>query len=340
MLVLSNPALAYIFENLYVAEVFVTAQNDEQLQSGARAGLLQVLIRVSGTNDVQQSSLIGNALRNPAAYYYQYSYQSTDREFQIGEQQVPARILRMSFEPSAIARLLCDAGFPVWGSNRPSILLWLALSDGSGRRLIADSDTSGLAAAVMTQARQRGLPVLFPLLDLEDEGQLSTAEVWGSFLGRIERASGRYNPDCLLSARIQLSDAGQWTANWSYKIDERWSNFSNSAYNTEDLVAAIVDLLADSLAERYAIDSSRSSVQLRIESIDSLSDYAEVSRYLQSLTPVLDSFVSEVRDSEVLFRLNTEGQVEQLIEVINLDEKMLLINASDDTSSLHYRWLQ
>ena len=338
-LLISNRAQATIFEDLYLAEVYVTGQNNQQLRIGARAGLLQVLIRVAGTTDVQQSSLIGNALRNPAMYYSQYSYKSTNVKFQIAGVMVAAKILRLSFEPSAIARLLRDAGFPVWGSNRPSILLWIALSDEQGRRLISNSDTSGLFTSLSNQASQRGLPIFFPLLDLEDEMKLSTAEVWGSFFSRIEQASYRYNPDCLLSGRIQKSESGQWTGNWSYKIDDNWLNFTNSAYNTEDLVAGIVNLLADSLAERYAIGSARSSVELRIESIDSLADYAAVLKYLQSLMPVLDSFVAQVRDSEVLFRLNTEGQIEQLIEIIDLDKKMLLINVTDQKRKLHYRWL-
>ncbi len=342
LLILARPdrVQAITVDDLYVAEVFVTSQEDKQLKSGARAGLLQVLVRVSGTTEVQQSSLIANALRNPASYYFQYSYQSTDRDFLIGDKVVPARILRLHYEPNAIARLLRDSGFPVWGSNRPSVLLWLAVSDEQGRRLLSESDSSEVLTAVNDLANQRGLPLLYPLLDLEDEAQVSTAEVWGSFLARVERASDRYNPGCILSARIQKSDSGQWSASWSYRVDGEWSSFSNIAPSVTDLVSGIVDLLADSLAARYALDSSRSIIELRIDQIDSLSDYAEVTRYLESLTPVLDSSVTEVRGTEVLFRLSTEGQTAQLIKIIEFDEKMMLINTSNQNTLLNYRWLK
>ncbi len=331
---------ALTVEDLYVSEVFVTGQNDSQLRSGARAGLLQVLIRVSGTDEVQQSSLISNALRNPSAYYFQYSYQSTDKSFQVGDQMIPARILKLHFEPNAIANLLRDAGFPVWGSNRPSVLLWFAISDDKGRRLMSDSDTSEVLGTVNNLAQQRGLPLLFPLLDLEDDVRLSTAEVWGSFHGRIDGASDRYNPDCVLSARIQKTDTGQWSANWSYRIDNEWSTFNNVSTSADELVGAMVDLLADSLAARYAIDSSRSVIELKVEQVDSLVDYAEVSEYLQSLTPVLDSSVTEVGDSLIKFQLNTEGKTRQLIEIIELDEKMMLLSTSDRLKILSYRWIK
>lgn len=328
---------ALTVEDLYVGKVFVTGQNEAQVRSGARAGLLQVLVRVSGTNEVQQNSVITNALRKPASYYVQYGFEGTDRQFQIGGQMVQARILRIHFQPSAIANLLREAGFPVWGSNRPSTLIWLAISDKDGRRLMSDSDSSEILPALELITQQRGLPLLFPLLDLED--RLSTAEVWGSFLDRIDAASGRYKPDVILSGRIQKFDGGRWTANWSYRIDHKWFNYHNVATSADELVVAVVDLLADSLAARYAVDSSRSIVEMQVEQIDSLADYADLSRYLQSLSPVLDSTVTAIRDSAVRFRLNTEGQTQQLIEIIELDEKMMLINTANQQTILNYRWL-
>ncbi|MFT7383279.1 MAG: hypothetical protein ACI90G_000855, partial [Urechidicola sp.] len=53
--------------------------------------------------------------------------------------------------------------------------------------------------------------------------------------------------------------------------------------------------------------------------------------------------VIEVSGDEILFRLTTQGQSQQLIEIIQLDEKMQLINrrsANDGSDShLYYRWL-
>ena len=112
-----------LLDDLYVAEVLVADEGPRQLTNGARAGLLQVLVRISGTLKVEESSLVRNSLRNPGAYYYQYSYETTDQTLLLGESEVNAKILRLYFEPSAIARLLRDANLPIWGSNRPAVLL-------------------------------------------------------------------------------------------------------------------------------------------------------------------------------------------------------------------------
>ena len=329
-------------EDLYVAEVLVNSQDDAQLISGARAGLLQVLVRASGSRAIEVSPQVAAALQHPESYYYQYSFESTDRLLQIGDEQVPARILRLTFEPSAIARLLRQAGFPVWGSNRPSVLAWLAVSDGSSRRLLSEQDASQLSAALNTHAKFRGVPVLYPLLDLEDASQLSSAEVWGAFLGRVEQASARYKPDVVLSGRVQQDPMGRWVGFWSYRLDGNWREFDNSGFSEDELMADMVDHLVDDLAARYALDSSRGSILVSVDGIDDLDDYAQVSQYLESLGPVLNSTVVEVSGRELRLRLVTEGQSQQLIEIIQLDDKMLLVNDGSlmrGDGALHYRWL-
>ena len=68
-----------------------------------------------------------------------------------------------------------------------------------------------------------------------------------------------------------------------------------------------------------------------------------MSEYLQSLAPVLDTFVVHVEGANIVFRLSTEGQNEQLVEIIALDERMVLVGPVRGTSErepLFYRWLE
>ena len=323
--------------NLYVADVYVTNESESQRLSGARAGLVQVLIRVSGTQAVTEDEKIRQALRNPSRYFYQYGYQTTDREFQVGDQVLQGRILRINFEPNAIAALLRESGFSVWGSNRPSVLLWVAVSDDKGRRLTTENDGSEVSTALADLARERGLPMLYPLMDLEDASALSVAEVWGAFLDRVDGASVRYNPDSILSGRVQRDSSEQWLGYWAYRIDGKWTRIQNQAASQRDLIADVVDRLADQLASRYAVGSARGVVNLRVEGIESAQAYAAVLSYLQSLAPVLDTYVARVEGTDVIFELSTEGQQQQLVEIIELDRKMALLNASNER--LLYRWI-
>jgi hypothetical protein len=338
-LLAGSPCWSLPVENLYMAEVLVTSESAAQLRTGARAGLVQVLVRVSGSEDVESSSLIRNSLRNPAAYYNQYSYESTDQTILVGEDEVPVKILQLRFEPSAIARLLRQANFPVWGSNRPGVLLWVAVSDEQDRRIIGEDDAINLVTGLIDQAEQRGLPLLFPLLDLEDAAQISTAEVWGAFLDRVEDASTRYNPDAILTGRVQQIPGGRWSGKWSYRVASRWQSVESVGFSSDELVREMVDLLADELAARYALGSSRGNVKLMVEGVTGLADYAELSGYLEALTPVLSSSIVTLQGDVAEFELETEGQYQQLVKIIELDERLVLLSQDEGSTRLFYRWV-
>ena len=340
MLLLAGLALqcrALQFDNLYVGEVLVTDESRTQLRSGARAGLLQVLIRVSGLLEVETSELVSDSLRNPAVYYYQYSYRTSDQTLLVGTREVPAKILTLHFEPSAIARLLRDADFPVWGSNRPSVMLWVAASDGQERRVLSEVDPDAIVSSLIGRASERGLPLLFPILDLEDAASISSAEIWGAFLDRIEEASERYNPDAILTARIQQESAGNWSGHWSWQIsDDQWQSSQTLASSAEELVYRLMDQLADDLAARFALDSSRARVDLLVEGVTNVVQYAALGRYLDQLPPVLNSKIIEIEGDAVRFELETEGQLKQLVEIIELDQRMAFLGGD----RFVYRWVE
>lgn len=327
-------------DDLYVADVLVSDESASQLKRGARAGLLQVLVRVSGVPSVEESSLIRSSLRDPAAYYYQFSYEATEKVLLAGAVETPAKNLRLHFDPSAIARLLRDANLPVWGSNRPGVLLWIAVNEGQNRRILSDADESELVDSLVDQARQRGVPLLFPILDLEDASKISAAEVWGSFLERIEQASLRYRPDAVLTARVQQEFGGRFTLRWAYLVNDQWVSLENASVSSNELVRTMVNELSDELAVRFALGSSKASVNLIVEGVVTVGDYAAVSQYLEQLTPVLNSSIVSLQGDVAEFKLQTEGQYEQLVEIIELDERLQLLSQDESNGRLLYRWAQ
>ena len=333
------PVFAIPFKDLYTAEILVPADGSSGVNQNAKAGLLQVLVRVSGIADLASNPTIADALAHPASYYYQYGFDASNRTVTKGDQQVPARVLKIAFEPSAIAGLLRSAGLPVWGNNRPSVLVWIAANDEQGRKILTDAENNPVLQSLQDEALRRGLPLMFPLLDLEDSSSLTTGEVWGLFLDRIDAASARYNPDVVLAARIQQDPSGHWNGSWDYRIDSHWQETSDAADTVDELIDQMVDKLADQLARRYATGSTRTNMTLQVEGINSLADYAAVTAYLQSLTPVIDLNVVDIKGSEAIFQVSSDGQSQQLIQIINLDHSMVLVNAGDDNQPVQYRWV-
>lgn len=335
----SLTARGLLVEDLYQAQVLVVDQSEAALQDGVASGLQQVLIRVSGNVDVARHGSVIMAMRNPDRFYDEHHYTTTDRQLIVDGELNDAKLLTIRFEPNAVSRLLREAGFPVWGSERPGIMVWIAEAEDSGqRRMLEESDAGEVAKAFEIRSRERGLPLLWPLMDLEDTGQVSTAQIWGQFLGTVETASIRYRPDCILSGRVQRQ-GGRWVGRWSFQLDARWQNFDTVGFNPDEMVVALMDRITNQLAQRYAIDASRGDILLTVEAVDSLEAYAAVGRYLNGLTPILDVVVDTVEGDEVTYQISMEGQPDQLKKLIDLDEAMVAV-PTGRRHQLRFRWMQ
>jgi hypothetical protein len=102
----------------------------------------------------------------------------------------------------------------------------------------------------------------------------------------------------------------------------------------------MINQLADELAGKFALGSSRSRIRIMIENVEGVSQYAAVSRYLEELTPVVSSSIVLLDSDIAQVELEIEGQYLQLIEIIKLDERLLLLSKDELNKSLRYRWIE
>ena len=349
LLVVAQKLDAVTLENLYQAEVLSESQSDAQRRIDASEGLSQVLTRVSGRSDILQNPVIVAALKTPEQYYSEFSYARVEAGNdeaaalpQPGLDPLPAetprQVMRIRFAPSLIAKILREAGLPVWGSNRPSVLSWMAIDDESGRQVLGEANPSLFAKTLNQAARARGVPLLLPLWDLEDSRGVSSSEIWGRFLGRIEASSKRYSPDKILVFRAESEFSNQWRGDWSLGEGGQWRSGTVYGESQAQLATALVGVLASVLSEQYAVTSTRSEVRLTVEGITEIQDYAEVSRYLEGLTQVMRVQPVRILTDMVEFKLRSEGEVQQIIDVIALDRKLSLLRLDESSSTLWYRW--
>ena len=349
LLVVAQKLDAVTLENLYQAEVLSESQSDAQRRIDASEGLSQVLTRVSGRSDILQNPVIVAALKTPEQYYSEFSYARVEAGNdaaaalpQPGLDPLPAetprQVMRIRFAPSLIAKILREADLPVWGSNRPSVLSWMAIDDESGRQVLGEANPSLFAKTLNQAARARGVPLLLPLWDLEDSRGVSSSEIWGRFLGRIEAASKRYSPDKILVFRAESEFSNQWRGDWSLGEGGQWRSGTVYGESQAQLATALVGVLASVLSEQYAVTSTRSEVRLTVEGITEIQDYAEVSRYLEGLTQVMSVQPVRILTDMVEFKLRSEGEVQQIIDVIALDRKLTLLRLDESSSTLWYRW--
>jgi uncharacterized protein len=291
--------------------------NDAQSRSDAYASAFsQVLARVTGLTEPMQSPRIAGLFPEPSHYVLQ---------FRPGEDNT----LWVTFDGDAIERILRGANLTFWGSDRPLTLVWLAVDWGQGEReIVAAGDpeqTAGeersidrnrlLRERVEDAAMQRGIPVLFPLLDAEDRESVSFSDIWGGFDERLLQASTRYDANSILIGRVR-PDAGQgnrWS--WYFGGEQReWSGQPEGA----------IGMLADALASQFAIagDAPLDTLTLTISGIDSVAAYGAVQSFMEKLDLVDQLAIDTVIGDRVRYRIKAHGGKERLRRVLEFSDML------------------
>lgn len=333
----SSAVFAVEVKDLYSAEVLVIDQSESKRNAAAQDALAEVLIRVSGSAQILLDQNIRRELHKPDAYLLQYSYAQSDQTLlnRAGE-EVPAKWLFLSFDPSLVLKSLIEAGLPVWGSNRAQVIVWWGVEDQGDRYLLSANEEGteeengrvkkGVVERLYQETNRRGVPVTIPLMDLQDSAAVKTSDVWGFFTENIEVASRRYGPEAILVGRAMPALTGEWLGSWMLLLDGQSYWYEGTASSVDYLLAEAIDNVAERLAEKYAVivrEDAALGITLKVFDIKELKDYAAVSAYLDALVPVRKALLRQVEGDILTFNIILDGDMKQLKQAIELNDKLL-----------------
>lgn len=330
---------------LYHSTLLVPSQTSRPTAAQLSEALAEVLVRVSGRRDLLGKPAIRQALLKAAPLVRSFSYRSTNRAVRdsSGTEQ-PAQLLALEFDRSLVDQLLSQAGERPLGSQRPTLMVWLA-AEQQGRRDFLSSDHH-LIAPLRQAAGERGLPIQLPLLDLTDQQALPLSDLWGLFADGVEQASLRYRPDAVLAGRLMPMAGGNWAIEWLLLERGEPVRFVTEG-SAEEALRQAVDRTADRLFSTLAGDGAGYSyyldgIQLDISNVRSLRDYSAVLDYLAQLSLVTAVYTEQVDGSRLLLRVQLEGHIDQLQQALSLEPRLVPSHAGatagDSTLALHYRW--
>lgn len=307
LLVAALPATAVPVRGLYEASVVVPDQSPQHRDPALRRALQSVLVRVTGQRDpVAAASVVERASVLVQGYGYEAAPTGTGLR------------LRAQFDPRAVDAALRALGLPVWGTNRLSHVVWIALrDDGQQRGLLDAAGIAARASAVAATAEARGLPFTYPSLDAGERKLVGFNDLWSGNFAGVQGASRTYNANLMLVGRVGR-EGGRWLGRWTLMNNTGASEEWASAHDTlEQALAAGVDELADRQAQRFATQTgSAREVRLQVAGVDSLQDYGRVLNYLRGLNPVRAAQIESARESELTLRLQVEGDPQTLSRLI------------------------
>ena len=325
--------------SLYRVGVPVSSQAEVERQQAMNRGMAEVLVKVTGQRQVLSEPAVKAALRKATTYVRGFGYKREDTEK--GRQL----LLDVSFDETAVTRLLRENGLGIWGENRPATLAWLAVEKEGRRSILRSGINSGVQQEMNKVFEHRALPLIFPLMDFEDEMSVSPVDIWGLFSDKLRNASQRYGSESVLGGRLTVSTGDN---------GDRYNGrlmliFRNQRYDAEvtdlgpeGLSQAMADLVGNTLSRHYGVTSGiqNENPVMSVDGVLSTRDYARVVSYLEGLTAVRNVSVRKLSGTRIELELFIDGTVSQLVDSIALERK--LVKASGESylpaGLLSYHW--
>lgn len=354
LLVFLPRGFAIEIEDLYQATIRVDSRDSEQERRRAFSeAMAEVMTKVSGVSTSGNSASIRRALNNPDPYVESWRTQASLRpenpEVAVSELQEVIEI-EVNFYESEIQRLLDENNMPIWPINRPETLVWLVVQDELEERQILSSDSREKTNRInflQSAANARGLPLLFPLLDLEDQLRLNVNMLWELDEAAILNASRRYQAESILALRVYRSLSGEVLAKSLYFFRDNVFSYEEFELDEEEFINGSINLATNELSQYYAvlISGTENSVRinLQVDGVNSPEDYAALLNFLNSLEGVSSFQLTRAASSSLNLQLETGGQIRQLVETIALEpnlQEVVEFSRTDNNVSMHYRWLQ
>ena len=273
-------------QGIYQAEVSVRTQSESDRNNGFARGLIQVLGKLSGDRNANARPGIGQELRNAKSYVEGYDYRQDEGISPTTGAPSFDTTLVVRFDQAKVDNMVAALGLPLWPQPRPKPVLWLAIDDGHGPRLVGLPQAVA-ARAVLDRAIERGYHLGLPNGTAAE--QAAAGAIWRGDSADIARLSSRYSPPMQLIGKLYRSTGG-WTGDWIFVDSGRvLSKWTHEEQDARRAMAAGADGAADALMRRYARAGSAGPsgvVRVTFTGINSSEDFMRLAGYLEGMSVV------------------------------------------------------
>ena len=320
----AGSAFAVKVDLLYQGQVSVTSQSPVEQSRAVQVALLQVLTKVSGNNPLLKNPDIQSHLTGAEKLVQQVGY-------------AKPYLLNVDFDPSGVNELLRSLNIPLWGQNRPLILAWIEVeTPGHPAEIVGNDSTSEVISLLKTNAEQRGLPILFPLMDITDINLISTKDIATMSIPTLMNATKRYAGEILLIGRVIQGPTG-FVTQWKLVLNDNQWNWNFTGKTLKDMITPLMENVTTTLASRFAVVTSnavQTELTLKVTGVTLQTDFGDLVHYLEHLTPVANVNVQRIAGSEVILNISLRGTEQSFTQLLSLGKKLTPINAAEWT----YQW--
>jgi hypothetical protein len=297
----SGAALALTRGEMYQATTPVTDRSEAAQTAAFQNAMKTVLIRVTGRRNADEDPALSPLVSNARRYVQQY-------------RAAPDSQLWVTFDGAAIERWLTQNSQPLWGHERPTTLMLLAVqTTAQGGNVLTTDDNSDLKSAIDGAAAARGLPLVWPSAAELQKFHIDFATVNGGSPSTFTDIARRMGSDGVLIGRASGAAANA-NVRWTHQFQDRSSEYSGTLEG--------VNRAADMYAGLFAASGGLVPVNIEVSGVNDLRDFAGLESYLESLTFISHVSVESLSGDTVRFRLSTRGGVDSLQRALSLNGRL------------------
>ena len=321
---------------LYETSVPVPDQSVAARNVALQQALAAVLVKVTGERSAASVPALASLIQNPSQFLQQYRYEQapagnaaaspTITYYDLTRTGAPAiaptgLLLSAKFDPEVLDQAVRAAHEPLWGQERPATLVWIALEEDSKKSIVSAGNNPAIMLAMNSAAAQRGVPLIFPNMDAEDQQTIGFPDITQNDSARIQQASQRYKPDATLVGSIYMTTPGQYAGRWQLTAGAESQSWTTMPGDLASVAADGIQTAADNYAKWFALApgvAGANGVILSVIGINSVDAYAKVLAYLGQLTAVKNVQVTRVDNQTVFFSVDTRGAIGNLQQAVLL----------------------
>ncbi len=283
-----------------------------------QSALAEVLAQHTARFDLRQDPRLTAAFEQPEQWVDWFQYES----------QAEGTVLRLQFNEGRIRQLLAESQIPAWTAKRPLTVVWLTLSG----QWVTEDQT--LFTQVQRASEQVGLPVVVPVLDLEELDAIQSTP-----LG-VAQASQRYRGGAWVLADIKPVGGG-WSASWHFGANQDLWHINVSADSLELLMNQGFTQTAQTLIQHDAEQKHvlvLEPLYISLQKVQTLSQFKNMMNYLTQLSVNESVSLVSIDKDVIVLELRPRGGIPALLQAIRAVPQMVLVPGGD-TQNLMFRWL-
>lgn len=324
----------------FLVTVEVPDRSAKARRPALREALGEVLVGLSGRASLVAELKSQSRLPFRDQLVQQFRYLETPA----AEGSLPRLLLEVRFNPEMVRDLSDQLGLPKWPLERGVTLMWVALDTGIHRELLgAVAEHQEIVEAALQVAKGRKLPLLLPLLDLDDLRQVNFSDVWGGFADQVALASARYSPQYLLLGRVYRTSHG-WGGQWQIRDGQWVDRWAVEGGDEKAVIAAAIKHVGEWLAQRYSVFAVTETDQvllMQLEGINDIGDYARVLRYLDGLSVIQGVAPRRVTPESLELSIESSAGVKAIQQALAIEQVLVSVEDGPQTGTpgiiLHYR---